>query len=321
MLVNPSVRRRLGRYPERMPDVPCPHLILAGPTRAASTALFDWLAAHPSVCRASIKEARFFLRDDPCLNRLHRFEDGPTGYARFFTQAQPGQTCLEATPDYLYDPAAAARIAETLPEARVVLVLREPVSRLISWHRYARQQGMLPADLSLDHYVQQMRELGEDEAYPPQALRALAQGRYSRYLSAWLEAIPEAQRLVLNYHTVTADPLATMQRLCAWCGLEASVYDGFDFDRVNASGAPTRAGRQKLIRRAAWALKPLVHDKPMLRKPLRAVRRVLQPPTKAVPTTGTPADETLSSETQAFLEAYYRDEPARLGEMLGGEWF
>ncbi len=305
-----------------MSDPAIPHLILAGVTRAATTALFDWLAVHPQVCRASIKETRFFLDPAHGLRRLHDYRAGLAAYERFFTAARPGQVRLDATPDYLFDAGAAARIAGALPEARVVVILREPISRLISWYRFARQNGELPAGMSLDGFVEAQLEATGPVESRPQPMRAVAQGRYSAYLPAWIEAFGD-RLLVLNHAAVGQDPVWVMRRVCALAGLDASRYEGFDFGVVNAATDAARPGARRALRGLVWKLKPWVHDRPALRRPLRWIRRRVEPWTTGSATAATAprrADTTPPTMSEAIrrrVEAYYRDEPARLAELFG----
>ena len=164
------------------------HLILAGVTRAATTSLFTYLADHPGVCRSSIKETRFFLDHDE-LKRLYRYEDGPALYDRFFPDCPPDAVRLEATPDYLYRPAVAQRIADTLPNAHLVIILREPISRLTSWRRYAIQNGLLDADMTLTEYVRvQFEAEGHGPGHSHSTCDRSGEGRYSTYLDPWIEA-------------------------------------------------------------------------------------------------------------------------------------
>ncbi len=287
------------------------HLILIGPTRAASTALFDYLAAHPRVVRSTVKEARFFLRDDPHLPRIARHEDGVAGYATFFPDAGD-RVWLEATPDYLYDPEAAERIDAALPGARVVFVRRDPVARLISWHRYAKQRGLLPGDTTADGYVQTMRAIEAAGGWArdtPQALRALGQGRYDAYLQAWRAAFG-ARLIELDFDEVRKGPARVIERLCEAAGLDVDFYEGYAFETVNASFTPARPGVTRMVRRVARALKPYVHDRPWARRPLRVMRRAIE--RRAGPRGNGSAPrgaDVMSAETAAFLEQYYEAEP------------
>lgn len=293
------------------------HLIIAGVTRAASTSLFGFLADHPQVCRSTIKETRFFLADDARLPRIASYADGAEKYEQFFPRCQAGMVRMEATPDYLYDAGAAARIRSALPAARVVVVLREPVSRLVSWYRFAKQDGRLPTELSFDDYVKQQQENPRGDATVPQPMRALAQGRYADYLAPWIEQFSD-DLLVVCQGELKREPAAVMQRICRLAGIDAGFYDGYAFDAVNQSKAMRRPGIERAYKRLIWRVKPWVHNRPALRKPLRMLRRAAEPVLHRA-NRGEDAGASMSPATREMLERYYGDQPGRLAKMLGRE--
>jgi hypothetical protein len=290
------------------------HLIIAGVTRAASTALFTYLGDHPDVCRSTIKETRFFLDADYPLARMHSYEEGIAAYETYYPHAQPGQIRLEATPDYLYTPDAADRIAHALPGAgiRIVFLLREPVARLISWYRYAKQNGRLAAGMSFEQFIEQQDEHGE------QPMRALAQGRYSDFLPHWLGVFGHDRVLITTHEALQADASAVVRRVCRFAGIDPDFYDDYGFRVINESreaALPGLPGAQRAKHKLIWAIKPYVHDRPAIRGVLRKARRAVDAVLGSADKPDAPF--TMSNDVRAKLEAYYADEPAHLAELLG----
>ncbi len=304
-----------------MNDNPAKHLIIAGVTRAGTTSLFNYLADHPDVQRASIKETRFFMDTDE-LKRLHRFEEGLDVYDNYFRgsfRGNFGGVRLEASPDYLYCPAAAQRIAESLPDVYIVLILREPIARLISWRRYAIQNGLLDPGTTLTQYIQQQFDAQASDASPPQHLRALAEGRYTQYLQPWLDAFGPDQRIVCNYRDLIDDPSSLTKRICQHIGIDPAYYDGYDFDIHNASTQVRFPKLHGAYRSLIWRLKPHVHDRPAARSALRSVRRMTD---ALLGRSGKARNQhdpggDLSDTDRARLEAYYHDQPEQLRTQLG----
>ncbi len=294
-----------------------PYLIIAGVTRAGTTSLFNYLSAHPNVQPSTIKETRFFMDTDE-LRRLHRYEDGPEAYARYFPNAPVGAVRLEATPDYVYRSEVAGRIASSLPNAHIVIVLREPISRLISWRKYAIQNGLLDAGTTLHDYIQTQWKAEESGQAMPQHLRALREGRYSRYLQPWIDSFGEQRLLIINYRDLVDRPGEVVRRICEHAGLDAGFYADFRFEVHNASRQVRWPGVQNRYRALIWGLKPYVHNRPVVRGVLRKVRRVsdrvLGRSSSGVKTAGN--DDTLTDEDRRRLEAYYANEPAELARLL-----
>ena len=302
---------------------PAKHLIIAGTTRAGTTSLYNYFSDHPGICASTIKETRFFMDSDE-LRRLHRYEDGPGDYDKFFPGCPDGAVRLEATPDYLYCPAAATRIAETLPQAHVVVILREPISRLISWRRYAIQNGLLDQAVTLGDFIRGQFDAIENNAadQQPQHLRSLQEGRYSNYLEPWVKTFSRDQLTVIPYSDLLSNPADVARRLCERVGIEPGFYDGYDFAIHNES-RPVRWPRvHAAYRSLIWRIKAHVHDKPTARAVLRKVRRGTDTAlgragqTKAAPPADRQGDE-LSARDRQRLETYYQQEPAELARLLG----
>ncbi len=305
-----------------MNTAPAQHLVIAGVTRAGTTSLFNYLADHPRTARSTIKETRFFLDHDE-LKRLHRFEDGIGAYERFFPDCPPDAVRLEATPDYLYRPAVARRIAESLPDARIVLILREPIARLISWRRYAIQNGLLDPGISLVDYIRIQFQAETSGETPPQHLRALSEGRYTRFLTPWIQAFGKDRLIVVNYRDMMDNPAGVTRGICENIGIDPGFYDPYVFDIHNASRRVRWPKLHSAYRSLIWRVKPHVHDKPAVRAALRGLRRstdALLGRSGNQAQGGDPGD-VFTDDDRRRLEDYYRDEPAELARLLGRtEW-
>ncbi len=159
------------------------YLIIGGTTKAATTSLFTYLADHPAICAATYKETRFFLSSDYPLPSRYRYKGDIEEYNLLFSDSDETQLRMESTPDYLYCEEARERIAASLPSAKLVFSLREPISRLISWYRFAKQIGKLPQTLSFDAYVELLfTSTNHHNETEEQHLQTLQQGCYTVYL-------------------------------------------------------------------------------------------------------------------------------------------
>src|SRR5882762_395725 len=208
------------------------YLIIGGTTKAGTTSLHAYLNDHPQVCASSIKETRFFLDRDYPLEAKYRSDDGLEYYEEYFAHRGAAAVRVEATPDYLYSPGTPVRLAAALPRAAVVFSLREPVARLVSWFRFARQSNRLPAGESFDEYVTRQFE-GALPANPPQQLRALEQGRYAGYVRRFRDVLG-AERVLVTYHEdLATDPRQVMRAICRFAELDGTLYDGYRFTAKN----------------------------------------------------------------------------------------
>lgn len=105
-----------------------PTFIVAGAAKAGSSSLYHYLGLHPEVCMSAGKEPAFFTKN---------WGKDLSFYAASFAQCSRAKAFGEATVEYMVDPEAPARIAQVLPDVRLVFSLRDPVERAVShyWHR------------------------------------------------------------------------------------------------------------------------------------------------------------------------------------------
>lgn len=295
---------------------PVPDLIIAGVTRAGTTSLFNYLSDHSDICPASLKENRFFLDRDYPLPRLHHYDEGLEKHEEFFAHCSPAQVRLAAEPDYLYSPGTAERIRDSLPGVHLIFILREPISRLISWHRFAKQNGFLAAGVSFEEYVTMQLHNSETSQPVPQHLRALEQGLYSKYLQRYFQVFGRDQIRVVQLEALEQAPRSLMQQICSFIGVEPSFYDSYHFQVHNPSVDLRNATVQRLYHELARQLRTRVHSRRMLRRALRNIRHSLHPLYLRLNLRPDGRTE-ISPQTRAFLEGYYREEPQALAHLVG----
>jgi hypothetical protein len=185
-----------------------PDFLVLGAAKAGTTSLARWLEAHPQVFVPPQKELHFFDRD---VN----WSRGVDWYAEFFTDADPGAVAGEASPAYLYVPAAAERIAQVVPTARLVALLRHPVDRAYSHYWHAHEWG--GEERTFDDAVAALLR-GEPGVRP-----YLARGYYLEQLERYEQLFGSDAMLVLRFDDLTHDPAGTFGRVCRFLGVEEVV--------------------------------------------------------------------------------------------------
>lgn len=251
-------------------------LIIGGTSKAGTTSLYAYLADHPQVCASSLKETRFFLDEDYPTPIPVPFSEGLSGYAKFFAHCPLGGpgVLMEASPDYLYSHTA-LQIGHLLPKAKVVFILRDPIDRLVSWFKYAKQKGMLAQDMAFEDYVDMQREMVIGPQTPVH-LRALEQGRYGRYLQRFVSVMGD-RVLTLSFESMKESPLRVMRRICLFAGVEQGFYDGYIFAVENQSHAVRFQALDRIYREIRRRIAFQVHDNANLLSVFRRVNRYVKP--------------------------------------------
>ncbi len=223
-----------------------PNLVIAGVNKAGTTSLFSALSLHPDVATSDVKETCFFLP-------LRYGEEQPPTECysdHFDTDAA---VVMEATPGYFYGGSEIAPVLASLSsELRVVIVLREPVSRLLSFFRFQKSMLQLPASLTADDYVEHCLGHAPDDLAHRRELNpwfGVEGGHYDRYLPAWVEVF--GGRLdVLFFDDLVADIDRVASALGARFGLDPQRWPAEASVRENRTIAP----RRRLLHRAALSM-------------------------------------------------------------------
>ncbi|KGD61205.1 sulfotransferase [Alcanivorax jadensis T9] len=125
-----------------------PDFIIVGAQKSGTSSLFNYLNKSPEMIGSTIKELHYFDRED-------NFKKGDVWYESHFLR-MPGKKGLffEASPSYLARECVPQRIASYKSDIKIIVLLREPISRAYSaWnmYRYLSEEGKIPASTRKDH--------------------------------------------------------------------------------------------------------------------------------------------------------------------------
>lgn len=181
-----------------MADRPPISFFVIGAQKAGSTFLQDMLATHPRI---------FIPRPE-----LPDFEDpdyGATGLAGLGAHYPPevhDRVLGLKRPNYLAAPEVPPRVAAAYPDARIVVVVRDPIKRLVSaWWHYVRYGAvpLLPPGEGIRRLL-----AGELRSAHPRADELLDFGRYATHLTRWLESFRRDAIEIVVFEELVADPVA-----------------------------------------------------------------------------------------------------------------
>jgi hypothetical protein len=206
-----------------------PDFLIIGGQRCGTSSLYYYLTEHPSIVAASTKETHFF--DENFVKGLGWYR------AQFPTLLQ--KNCVEnvlkrgfitgeGTPYYILYPHAPRRVAEILPSAKILALLRNPVDRAYSQHWIELRGGFetLPFEDAMkseeERLAGEFQKMLEDESYYSYSYRHhsyLTRGRYIEQLERWLDYFPKSQILVLRSEDLYSNPTAVLKQTFEFLGL------------------------------------------------------------------------------------------------------
>jgi hypothetical protein len=161
--------------------MPLPTFLICGAKKAGTTALAQYLSAHPNVIMSRPKETGFF-----CDN----FSRG-TDWLETHFQHHDGETAVgEGSVHTMYCPKSPKRIHETIPDARLIFLLRNPIERLYSHYYYDLRCGHLDPSTSFQDVIYR-RETSRHK-------RMVRMGFYEEQLSRFDERFDDQMLILLT---------------------------------------------------------------------------------------------------------------------------
>jgi hypothetical protein len=210
-----------------------PALMIVGSYRCGTTSLFSYLAGHPEINPSLIKEPGFFFS--------RRIRETPSPYpaghevwaylSMFRRKNAP--VLLEGTANYLHDPGCAERILGALPNAKVIIALREPVARLISWYKFIQLRQWWDGTCGFERWIREQQADHRPVDQRPYHLQALQHGLYSDYVRKYLDVFGRERVHIVWFDELKRDPRAVMIRICRFIGIAPGYYDTYVFPTQN----------------------------------------------------------------------------------------
>ena len=194
-----------------------PEFFIIGAPKCGTTALAAYLAEHPDVFVSTPKELNYFNTDI----RFDAYD--AQSYAALFDPAPPAALRGEASVWYLYSQVAIQAILDTRPDARFIVMLRNPVEMVVSLHRQMVFSGYEDVDDFWNAW--EMQALRRDGQRVPTAcpdaklLDYRATCALGTQLQRCVDLIPAAQLLVIIYDDFRADPRQEWMRVQSFLDL------------------------------------------------------------------------------------------------------
>lgn len=195
--------------------------LVIGVQKAGTSSLWRHLSSHPQLHMPSSKEAPFFSHDHP-------FNRGLDWYLEeFFGEAPVNAQWGTVTPHYMLGtedadvPKIVQRIRTTVPEVRLIALLRDPVERALSQHRMATFRGLedRPFDAAARTALAP-EALAQARLKPTPTTSYIVQGEYARILEEYMAVFPRDRVHIALTADLAGDPVATMRSIFAFLGVE-----------------------------------------------------------------------------------------------------
>ena len=232
-----------------------PNFLILGAAKAGTTSLYAYLRQHPQIYLPRIKEPNFFAygeepfdQQGPGAEIIHRNAImTPAQYTQLFAGVAQETAIGEASVTNLW-PRACTRIQHYVPNAKLIVLLRQPAERAYSHFLYHRQLGLEP-----------LADFAAAVADEPNRLRQrwplhfcyLTASHYVADLQNYLRHFPREQLRVYLYEQLATQPAQLLQEIFAFLDVDETFAPDVNV-RYNVTRQPRSPRLQYLLRHPHW---------------------------------------------------------------------
>lgn len=274
-----------------------PNFFIVGAPRAGTTSLYEYLKNTKGVFMPSIKDPDFFSVDiNMDFSVLKPIKDKKK-YLKLFENVKDEVAIGEASPTYLHDPKAPTLIHDVIPNAKIIIILRDPVERAYSYFLNLVSSGT-PSDSFSDCIK---RGFNSPSGY---SVHVIDDGFYYEQVKRYVDLFGENQVKIFIFEEFIKNPRECLKEILNFLGVysEPPKIVGQVFN-------PTREPRGKIAKKIikSKTLRKVVKET-LPRSSTSTLKMLFGKKTKKIP---------LSMEDRKFLEDIYRENVKKLQNLLG----
>lgn len=244
-----------------------PDFFIVGAAKAGTTSLYHYLASHPDVYMSPVKEPHHFATDINIENLREKVKKAlkhqntekfiTTGmhgtlhrayirdrelYLKLFSKAEKGKLKGEASPSNLFSTTAAQEIFNFNPQAKIIIILRNPVERAYSHYLMDRRIGFTNGSFS--------EALLQDEKAAHKTWGAtsnyISLGMYFEQVKRYFAVFPSEQILVILLEDLKRDPAKMMKEIFRFLSINENYQPDFS-TKHNEAIIPRNAIMNRLL--------------------------------------------------------------------------
>ena len=289
-----------------------PNFLIIGAAKSGTTSLYRYLRQHPQIYMTPLKETNFFAYEgQPIDFQWWGKEPKPilesitdlASYQAQFQGVSDERAIGEASPFYLYNSRAPARIHHYIPDVKLIAILRHPADRAFSQYVFLRQLGREPCHTFEEALQEEASRMAANWAWD-YSYRDM--GFYSVQLKRYLERFEPAQIKIFLYEELSHNAQSLLKKIFNFLEVDENFMPDTSF-RHNVSRIPKNMTLYNFMRKSDH--------------PIKTFARILVPETLRRRIGNSLRDKnlykpTLRPETRRQLSESYRDEIMALQDLI-----
>jgi len=218
-----------------------PNLFIAGYAKSGTTALYNFFLEHEDICcNKFIKEPRYFSysyfkKTSAFKYILNKAVKSEKEYLKLYKKCNDEKYILDSSVYYSFFKGIAKQINNFNPEAKIILILRNPVKRFYSHYMMHLKSGFKKVDIN--EFI--------ENPISSEGISILEIGNYYTSIKEYFEVFGKQNVLILLHDNLEKTPYITYQKICKFLNVKYYKYDN---KIVNVSGKPKSIFFIKLLR-------------------------------------------------------------------------
>jgi hypothetical protein len=303
-----------------------PNFFIVGAPKAGTTSLYHYLDQHPQIYMSPIKEPNYFSKEirpehfsdefqqmvSRDLEALEQYMAGPMiekrpggiiqdwdRYLKLFSGVQNQTAVGEASVCYLWSASAPANIRAQIPDARIIMTLRNPSDRAFSQYVHGVSLGAIGKPLR-EHIEANLRN--RDHKFGLE-FPFLELGLYYRQVKRYLETFPASNVHIDFYEDYRDHPRETIASLLEFLNVDPAFVPDTSARHLQVGMPRFQESAHYLKATGLWQ-----HARKLCPPSLLPLaRRVANRSRKEVK---------MDPKDRAFLTGYYREDVLKLSDLL-----
>jgi hypothetical protein len=288
-----------------------PDFLVIGAAKSGTTSLFYNLRDHPDVFCPSVKELNYFSQGKEGLSPGHgpgdqqatTWTDSRDTYTSYFQESENNTVAGEASVSYLYSPVSAARIHESIPGAKLIAILRDPVERAWSNYCHMVRDGREQLDF-IDALDAEKERIAEGWEFSWHYRRL---GLYGEQLERYFDRFSRSQIKIFRFTDLKADTSGIVREIFSLLGVDPSYEPDADRQhnrsgRVRSSFVARFVNRPNILTSLARKIIPLE----LGHRIMEALRHMNMKEKPAIP-----------EDAASYLSDFYADDTLRTEQLTG----
>tara|TARA_B100000508_G_scaffold24443_2_gene17620 strand:+ start:14460 stop:15284 length:825 start_codon:yes stop_codon:yes gene_type:complete len=232
-------------------------VINVGAQKSGTSWLYKCLEDHPDICTSSGKETHFFSR---------HYNNGTNYVSKYFDRCDKAKFLYEGSTSYLYSKEAPKRIKSNFPTTKIIIILRDPVSRTLSHINHIKNKKKIEGKINILEF---------SKIYP----EVIENSRYKKNVPDYISSFGKDSVLILDYEEIKNRPQKLIDTVCDFIGARRISPRSLNF-RYNSGKARSnkyyktatrlylRLKKYMIFNYIFWLLKTLKIDSLLLEKML-----------------------------------------------------